>query len=193
MSEAATGPVPDPRSLMVRLRPLTLDPYLHIVEDRLRILTVFDDLKYDRADADMMSPAMRQHAITKLGRLGFRQTAGTVLTDRDTGARILIPKFHALGASPFDITSFTPRGAEDWYLLTPTQTACQIIDHYPHEEAVDLTKKLIEKHPINLYRLMDYLEGKTAHRDFQNAIGHLKFVQRTAVESEPLRRRRALG
>lgn len=172
---------------------LDRDPYLHIADRSLKLLSVFDDLKYDRADGDWMSPAMRKHAIQKLAPLGFRQISGTVLENKDANVRFLIPKFHAQGASPFDITRYTAKRAQDFYLLTPTQTACQFIDNYSKDEAVARIKDMIVKHPINLYRLMDYLEKKPAHEAFADAIGHLKYVQREAVESEPLCRRRSLG
>lgn len=168
-------------------------PYMLVADDGLRLISIFDDLKYDRADADMMSPAMRRHAIDKLGKLGFRQTSGNVLENREADVRCLIPKFHALGASPFDIIRYAERRDQDFYLLTPTQTACQFIDTYAKDDAVARIKRLMETQPINLYRLMDYLEHKPSHQDFLQAIGHLKYVQRVAVESEPLCRRRALG
>lgn len=168
-------------------------PYFLLADTELRLLSVFDDLKYDRADADMLSPAMRKHAIKKLAALGFKQTAGTVLTHRATGLRCLMPKYHVLGASPFDIARYTPRKSGDFYLLTPTQTACQIIDQYSHDAAVQKIKKLVATQPINLFRLMDYLERKPQHSDFLEAIGHLKYVQRVAIEADPLCRRRALG
>ncbi|MEM9967376.1 MAG: hypothetical protein AAF755_04660 [Pseudomonadota bacterium] len=172
---------------------LNRDPYLQIADKTLGLVSIFDDLKYDRADADMLSPAMRSHAMQKLAPLGFRQVSGTVLRHTETGVRVLIPKFHALGASPFDITRYTPKGTADFYLLTPTQTACRFIDSYTKNEAVQRIKTLVAKHPVNLYRLMDYLERQPVHEEFLSAIGHLKYVQRIAVESEPLNRRRALG
>ncbi|MEM6712025.1 MAG: hypothetical protein AAF590_07060 [Pseudomonadota bacterium] len=168
-------------------------PYFHMADGQLRLFSVFDDLRYDRSDADMMSPAMRKHAIEKLAALGFKQKTGTVLENKVRDVRCIIPKFHALGASPFDITRYATRRAQDFYILTPTQTACQFIDTYPLEDAVTRVRALIETQPINLYRLMDYLENKPSHQAFLDTIGHLRFVQRTAVESEPLKRRRALG
>lgn len=176
-----------------RMLSLNTDPYLQIADEKQGLLSVFDDLKYDRADADMMSPAMRSYAMKKLTPLGFRQISGTVLLHQDSGVRVFIPKFHALGASPFDITRYTPKGAADIYLLTPTQVACRFIDSYPKDEAVHHIKTLIAKHPVNLFRLADYLDRQPVHQEFLNAIGHLRYVQRMAVESEPLNRRRALG
>ncbi len=170
-----------------------LSPYLQVADENLRLLSVFDDLSYDRADADMLSPAMRRHAIGVLADHGFRQTSGTVLTHTESGNKCVIPKFHALGASPFDILRYTKRGPSDYVLLTPTQTACQYIEIFDHEAAVERVKALIVSQPINIYRLMDYLDKTPDHRAFQNAIGHLKYVQRTAIESDPLRSRRALG
>ncbi|MEM8818691.1 MAG: hypothetical protein AAGE90_04075 [Pseudomonadota bacterium] len=174
-------------------RTADLGVYLYFADRDLNLLSVFDDTRYDRADADMLSPAMRRHAIDKLRALGFRQKSGTVLVHQSEDIRFLIPKFHALGASPFDITRYTEKRAQDFYILTPTQTACQFIDNYALDAAVARIKALIVKQPINLYRLMDYLERKPAHEAFAEAIGHLKYFQRMAVESEPLRRRRALG
>ncbi|MEO1318486.1 MAG: hypothetical protein AAFW01_18180, partial [Pseudomonadota bacterium] len=92
-----------------------------------------------------------------------------------------------------DIARYVELGPQDFLILTPTQTACQFIDNYPLDEAVAAVKALIETQPINIYRLMDYLEKKPTHQDFLKAIGHLKYVQRMAVTSEPLCRRRALG
>lgn len=175
------------------LRSFDAHPYLQMADWRLGLLSVFDDLRYDRADADLMSPAMRKHAIDRVTPAGFRQISGSVLENRAADIRLLIPKQHALGASPFDITRYTPKRDQDLYLLTPTQAACQIIDAYDTVAAVTRIKALIAKHPINLFRLMDYLEHTDAHRAFLGAIGHLKLVQREAIEAEPLCRRRALG
>ena len=190
--DASDTTVDSSEALMSQMAVLDRDPYLSLADTDLNLISVFDDLKFDRADADMMSPAMRMYAIKKLSLLGFKQTSGTVLV-HPADVRVLIPKFHALGASPFDITRYTEKRSRDFYLLTPTQTACRFIDTYPKDEAVDRIKTLIAKHPINLYRLLDYLERKPAHEAFKDAIGHLKYVQRTAVTSEPLKRRRALG
>ena len=116
---------------------LNFGPYMFIADETLRLISVFDDLKYDRADLDMMSPAMRGHVIKQLNPIGFKQVSGNVLLHAETDVRCLIPKFHALGSSPFDITRYIHRGKNDFYVLTPTQTACQYIDHYSLEEAVE--------------------------------------------------------
>ena len=172
---------------------LNFGPYMFIADETLRLISVFDDLKYDRADLDMMSPAMRGHVIKQLNPIGFKQVSGNVLLHAETNVRCLIPKFHALGSSPFDITRYIHRGKNDFYVLTPTQTACQYIDHYSLEEAVERVKALIMRQPINLYKMLDYLEHKPKHQEFSRAIGHLRLIQREAVESEPLKTRRALG
>ena len=181
------------KPFVAELKGLNRDPYFQMVDDNLRLFSVFDDLRYDRSDADLMSPAMRRHAITQLKSFGFQQTSGTVLHNKEQDVKVHIPKLHALGASPFDITRYTPKRMQDFYLLTPTQSACSLIDAYPTGEAVEKVKDLIVKHPINIDRLWDYMERKPNHRQFETALGHIRFVQREAVEAEPLRRRRALG
>jgi len=180
-------------ALTEKLVGLKSDPYIKLADAELRIVSVFDELRYDRADMDVLSGPMREHAVKKLAPLGFKQVTGSSFVHAETGIRILMPKSHALGGSPFDIARYTPRGAFDYYLMTPTQAACMMIDAYSTMKAVERIKRLIATQPINVLRIADYLEKKPAHEAFEEAIGHLKFVQRKAVESEPLRRRRALG
>lgn len=179
-------------TLRAALAALADDPYLMLADADWRLLSVFDDLRYDRADMDMMTGPMRDYAARRLAPLGFRQATGSTLENSAIDTRIHIPRFRALGASPFDAVRDTPRRAQDYYLLTPTQTAAQIVRHYPLEAAVARIKALVVRQPVNLLRLSDYLEQRRDHQDFLRAIGHLKYVQRMAVESAPLSRRRAL-
>ncbi len=181
---------PDPLSEDTASR--DLGRYLYMADRELRLLSVFDDLRYDRADADMLSGPMRRHAAAQLAPFGFRQTSGTVLEQAGTGARAIMPKWHALGASPFDIARYTARRPGDWYILTPTQAACQVIDACPADTAVERIEELVIRHPVNLLKIADHLERKPAHEAFRAALGHLRYVQRQAVESEPLRTLRAL-
>ncbi|WP_224824360.1 hypothetical protein [Cognatishimia sp. MH4019] len=167
--------------------------YMMLADARMNLFSVFDDLKYDRSDVDMMSPGMRRHAIQKLGEAGFKQVSGRVLHNAAEDISCHIPKFHALGSSPFDITRYTPKRARDYYILTPTQTACQIIDGYELEEAVTKLEALVKQQPVNVFKLRDYLEDRDAHRAFTPLVGHLMAVQKEAVASEPLQRRRALS
>ncbi len=189
--------VSDPETVraqvLEQMRAFSAEPYFQIADEKLGLLSVFDDLKYDRADVDMISPAMRKHVVGKLGPLGFRQTSGTVLEHAEADMRVHIPKFHALGASPFDIARYTEKRPQDYCLLTPTQVACQYVDHYALDDAVQRIEALIAKHPINLLKLADYLEGKPKHRAFREVLGHIKLKQKIAVESEPLCRRRSLA
>lgn len=170
-------------------------PYMFLADEQLRLISIFDDLFYDRSDLDILSPAMRNHAVSKLFSLGYEQASGTVLAHNLFNERCLMPKFHALGSSPFDITLYTPRNNKDFYILTPTQTACQIIDHYSYQLAVEKIEALIKKQPINIYKIFDYLEQKknTTHKVFASAMSDLLDVQRKAVKSDPLKGRKALG
>jgi hypothetical protein len=175
-----------------RLRVINCDPYLFVADTELRLISVFDDLKYDRSDIDILSGPMRRRVLAKLAPLGFQQVTGTVIENRAQNVRMHLPKSRPLGASPFDAARYTPRRERDFYVLTSTQAACQVIDHYPHMDAIERIKALIKRQPINLYRIMDFLEEKEAHQAFRGAVGHLKLVQREAVASEPLRSLRAL-
>jgi len=167
--------------------------YMMLADASLNILSVFDDLKYDRADADMLSPGMRIHAVEKLKPRGFKQTSGSVLYHKADDVFCYLPKPQTLGASPFDAMRYTPKRPQDYVVLTPTQTACQYIDVYSKEVAFEKMIALVQRQPINLLRLADYLEKKPAHEEIFDVLGEVRGAQRAAVESEPLRRRRAPG
>lgn len=186
-SAGARGP-----SVRDSLRTLNRDPYLCLADEDLRLISVFDDLRYDRADLDILSGPMRNRVLSKLGPLGFRQVSGGVIENSCADVRILFPKFRALGASPFDAMRDLSLRPQDCIVLTPTQTVCQLITQYPTDAAVAAIKTLIARHPANLLRIADFLEKTEKHQAFAGAIGHLAYVQRQAVEAEPLRGRRAL-
>ena len=175
-----------------QLESLNTDPYLFIFRAELNLISVFDDLKYDRSDLDALSAPMRRRVLDRLAPFGFRQVSGGVFAHDGSDLHMHIPKYRALGASPFDATRDTPRRDQDFYILTPTQTACHIIDTKTPDEARALIKALIAKHPVNLMRIFDYLGDSDQHRAFADLVGHLKFLQREAVSAEPLRSRRAL-
>ncbi len=170
-------------------------PYMYLADEKLRLISIFDDLSYDRSDLDILSPSMRNHAISKLIPLGFKQISGNILEHSVSGDRCLIPKFHALGSSPFHITQYNPKNENDFYILTPTQSACQIIDRYSHEIAFEKVEALIKKQPINIRKISDHLEQKkkSTHKLFSPAIRELLNIQRKAIKAEPLRSKRALG
>ncbi|MEM9050380.1 MAG: hypothetical protein AAGC92_16915 [Pseudomonadota bacterium] len=171
---------------------LNADPYLMVADPQLRLISVFDDLRYDRADLDLMSGPMRRRAVAKLQPLGFVQRSGSVLENRAEDICVLLPKFKALGASPFDATRDIARRAQDYFLLTPTQAACQILDAHRLAQAMDRLERLVVRHPVNLLRIFDFLESRDARDRVRGAIGHLAALQREAVSREPLKRRRAL-
>lgn len=176
-----------------RVEVLNKDPYLMVADKDLRLISVFDDLRYDRADLDMLSGPMRRRALEKLKPMGFVQRSGSLIENSAEDIRIHLPKFRALGASPFDALRDTEVRPQDYALLTPTQTAAQIIGSYHIDTVVALLKALVVKHPVNLLRLVDFLEPDPGHQAFQDAaVGHLLYVQREAVSKEPLKTRRAL-
>ncbi len=162
------------------------DPYLYLTDEPINVLSIFDDLKYDRSDFDGLSPSMRRYAVKQLAELGFKQTSGRVLEHAEDDVRCIMPKPSVLGASPFDIERYNPKRQQDYYLLTPTQTAALLINHFPLKDSLDRILELVVRHPINLFKIKDHLESNTIHEEFAQAIPHIKYKQRLAVESPPL-------
>jgi len=175
-----------------RMEALNTDPHLMVADAGLRLISVFDDLRYDRADLDILSGPMRRHALARLAPLGFTQRSGSVIENRTEDVLVHMPKFRALGASPFDALRDTALRAQDYALLTPTQAAAQIITEHATDVAKERLSALVVKHPVNLLRLFDYLEPIPAHQAFRSVLGQLVYLQREAVSMAPLKTRRAL-
>ncbi len=183
---------PDPEAEEALAAVLDRDPYLCLADRGLRLVSVFDDLRYDRADMDMLNGPMRRRLVAALAPLGVRQGSGSRLDCPATGLRLHMPKFRALGASPFDALRDTVRAPTDYAVLTPTQAACAIIDAHSTDAAVARLERLVRQHPVNLLRIFDFLDGSPAHEAFRPAIGHLVPIQRAAIRTSPLKGRRAL-
>ncbi|MEM7523359.1 MAG: hypothetical protein AAF360_06315 [Pseudomonadota bacterium] len=167
-------------------------PYFLLADVSIGVFSVFDDLKYDRSDADIISPPMRRHAIEKLKPFGFKQKSGSILHNQRDGVSCYIPKPQVLGASPFDIARYEERGPEDYFIMTPTQTACQFINKYALEVALERMVSLVQFQPININRIFDYMDRRGTHKEIASRLHEVAAVQREAIKSEPLCRRRAL-
>ena len=159
----------------------------------LKLISVFDDISYDRADLDVLTNSMRSYAINELKNSGFRQISGTVLENNKVDIRCIIPKFHALGTSPFDALRYAQKRQQDFFLVTPTQAACQIIDKCPPANFLERIHSLIHSQPVNLLRIWDFLENKPRHINFKSEIGNLIDLQSRVTKIPPLSRLKPLG
>ena len=166
--------------------------YLYTLEQPDNIISIFDDLRYDRSDVDIISPGMRLHLLESLRPFGFKQSSGNVISHTDLDIQCIIPKFHALGSSPFDITRYCQKRSQDFYVLTPTQTACQLVDSNDLDEAVSKILQMMKQQPINVYKLLDYLEHTETHQNFYKAVAYLRDQQKSLIQKEPLCFRRSL-
>lgn len=174
-----------------KVRSLTSDPYLYVPES-MEIISVFDDTQYDRSDFDNLSPAMRHYVKKKLLSLGFTQISGRVFENNIEHMQCEIPKSSVQGASPFHATHYSDKREGDFFILTPTQTACFVVDHFPLDQAVEKIVQLVARQPINIFKLKDYLEGSQAHKAFAEALPFINYKQRLAVESAPLNTMRSI-
>ncbi|MBS9777320.1 MAG: hypothetical protein KGV50_01025 [Gammaproteobacteria bacterium] len=178
--------------LDTELSDLHSDKYLYWHAPPLRVISIFDEIKYDRSDLDIVSLGMRRHAIKKLHKFGFTQKSGHVLLQPETGIQCVIPKFVALGASPFSATRYHQRNEYDYWVFTPVQATCFIIENMPFDEAIVRIEDLLRKQPINLYKVIDFLERKSTHQPYHQALKELYELQKELVEKEPLKLMKAL-
>ena len=177
MGERRPGPNLSPMSVFETPVTGPIDKYVFLADRHLRLISVFDDTSYDRADADLLSPPMRQHLAKLLAKNGFKQSSGTVFKNKALNVKCIIPKAHALGASPFDVTRFTPRGDNDFYVLTPTQTACFFIDNYGLQDAFDRVVRS-EEHTSELQSRPHISYAVFCLKKKKN---HIKYVQKAGL------------
>lgn len=168
------------------------DKYLHW-HSEINAISVFDDVKYDRADVDMLTPAMRKYIANYLVHRGCQLKSGTAIIHKDLDLTFILPKPSVLGASPFDITHHFPRNESDIYILTPTQSAAYLFDHIELDSAVESISKMIKKQPVNLLKLEDAIGTQVKRQAYLQAMGYLTYCQRQALEQPNMKFKRSLG
>lgn len=168
------------------------DSYLHWV-DEINVLSVFDDVLYDRSDIDILSPAMRHFAAKFLKHQGYKQINGQCFSSQDRKEKLWMPKPSVLAASPFDIARYVKRSEGDALILTPTQTAALLLDSLKLDKAVEAIVLLIEQQPINLLKLHDHIPEYHQRNAYVEAFPYLRYCQRKVVENPKMRFKRSLG
>jgi|GEM_PF-1810625 len=168
------------------------DIYIRTHTLPVNMISVFDDVRFDRSDIDNLSPGMYRYISKCLKELGFKQDSGRTFSHNEFDIRCEIPKSRVQGSSPFHVLDYTPKREQDFYILTPTQVAGVMISRLPHADAVPLLVDLVEHHPINLFKLKDHLDSSQNHQDFLNVVAHLKYKQREAASKQPLIRVKTL-
>ncbi len=167
------------------------DPYLYW-HQQLRIISVFDDVRYDRSDLDLLSPAMRQHIVKQLKQLGCKQARGQQLISPN-GNVLWMPKPSVLGSSTFDIGKYTKRAEHDIYILTPTQAAAYWLDNGELEPAVEAIANMIKQQPCNLRKIEDHIGSNPKRKAYIQAMPYLRKVLRESQEQPEMKFKRSLG
>ena len=158
------------------------------------IISIYDDRLYDRSDADLMNPSMRNYFKESLKKLKYDWLSGNVLGSETFSTTFIFPKNGILGASPFDITRYEKRGLDDYFVLTPTQVAGYLIQIQSGNDLIENLRKLISKHPINLEKLKDHLSSdECLVTKFNSLYFDLKNFQSEMITSEKLSKKSRIG
>ena len=154
-----------------------------------RILSVFDDSRFDRSDIDILSPAMRQHVIASLKTLDCQLVRGNQLI-APHGISLWMPKPSVLASSPFDATRYQRRASDDIYILTPTQAAAYQLEHCQLDIAVKAIADMMPEQPCNLRKLEDFITQDSARQRYLAAMPYLRNCLREAQEQPHMRFKR---
>jgi hypothetical protein len=150
------------------------DKYLFFLETPHNLVCVFDHIRYDRSDADLLSQAQRKYLLNKLVEYGYYHKTGRVLISESHKTKFIFPKQNILGASISDFIKHEKREDQDLFVLTPTQMAIYIINTIKND-TLEILKNLISKHPINLKKIYDHSHNESS-KDFINQ--HFKELER---------------
>ncbi|MGK0499408.1 MAG: hypothetical protein ACJAYG_001045 [Oceanicoccus sp.] len=171
---------------------ISKDDYL-LWHDSIRVISVFDDVKYDRSDIDLLVPAMRKYVSQFLNNLGYKAKSGKCIVHRDSDIKCWLPKPSVLAASPFDITRYQARDLNDIYILTPTQTAAYYFQQLDFDLAIMAIGKMIKTQPVNILKLLDTLNSPQERRYYGPVLRYLLDCQQQVVSKPGVKFKRSLG
>lgn len=170
------------------------DKNFHIVELPLNILSVFDHTNYDRSDLDLLSGPQRQYVEKKLKKFGYKFKSGRVLASQESPIVFRIPKQSIISANPFDIIRYEKRDQSDYFVLTPTQSACLMINNILNkDQLVTGLKDLISKQPINLKKIYDNIRFEKSKELYLSIHSELTQYQAEVIKSDALKYKQHLG
>jgi hypothetical protein len=168
------------------------DEYL-LWRDSIRVLSVFDDVRYDRSDIDLLGPGMRRYVSQVLTGLECKAKSGKCIEHSDADIKCWLPKPSVLAASPFDITRYQPREANDIYILTPTQTAAYFFQQLDFDLAIMAIGDMIESQPVNILKLLDTLNSRRERSYYAPVLRYLLDCQKQVVSQPGFKFKRTLG
>ncbi len=167
--------------------------YIYSLDKPHLVFSIFDSSFYDRADLDCLNNAQRMFLINHLKGHGFDLVSGSVLVSADQKHTVQIPKIQQLGVSPFHIIDRFEKEDHVILALTPTQLACYILKYFPKELYLIELKKLIEKQPINLKKILDTLVHEDVFKNFFRVYPELSEFQRNVANSDKFIDRSHIG
>lgn len=170
------------------------DKYLYLYNEKFQAVSIFDHIRYDRSDYDMLSPPQRKYLLKLLLDNSGRQITGRKVAFED-GTTITFPRANAMSPSPGDVLEELSQDEGHFLVLTPTQLAYALIKELHDEPELLMSElnKLITAQPINLYKVQDYAESEGMKSFLRKNLESLKAAQETITTSEPMKNRRHLG
>ena len=140
---------------LIDLTAIAKDKNLY-ADERLPLITVYDDNFFVRNDYDVLSFGQRQYVVNYFKGLGFEQKTGKTLVKG--GVTIHLPSPNSnLALSSFN-TAFITQDLTNYYCVTPTgfaETLFYFLKDKPSFEVVKELRKLIKKCPYNIEWLRD--------------------------------------
>ena len=172
---------------------LNSDKNLKVYGGSLRLISVYDDNRYDRSDLDIVTRGMRNYIVNRLKEFDYDYVSGRVLGSKSYDAKFIIPKVGQLGGSPFDILRREKRSELDYFVVTPTQAAAFFLVKYSVENAIELMAELIETHPINFLKLKDFVGSEGFSDEFIDSLPELLKKQKSMTKKDHLKSKSHIG
>lgn len=181
--------------------PQSLAPWIEAIRIELRrlglpaaalqslpYLAVFDDIRFENYDCDLIGSEARRLIHHALQLLGFQRRSGHLYA-HPSGVLARIPKPSiTLGTNPVDAVHRVS-SADSVILVTPTQLLLLALDRpdFSVEEAVDELQSLLRLCPANLPKVVQWTRARGRSKRLRNIYPLLCEAQHEAIRKRKAR------
>ena len=158
----------------------------------IKIVSIFDHIRFDRSDVELLSKEQREYIFHKARGDGFVWKSGRILKNKESRVEIVFPKQNILGANPIDILRYEKTSGDRVFVLTPTQAACYFLT-LGEESFVQNTKRLLERMPINIKKVIDSLGRTTEASIFSKHLSQIQAWQDETLAKEEFIKKSHIG
>lgn len=159
------------------------------------MITIFDSLRYERNDYDVLSAPQRNYVGAVLEKNGHRHVTGNSFKNLKTGQTLRFIITKTLGVSPLNELNYQYND-QDIFIVTPGTYFLFLVEKLSTDDKQDSVRAelmdLVSHHPVNLEQLLDLSTHDHFYATLKEVFKECKAKQDDAIENY-LKGKRPLG